>query len=94
MISIRNLSHSYNNDMKLAVNNISFDVEKGETFGILYMLFVGYFAGIKRNPTLLRMVKMKLGKNMTDDKAAMIALVFSGLLGVIGVFLLVFGATR
>ena len=35
MISVKNLSHSYNNDGKLAVNNISFEIEKGETFGFL-----------------------------------------------------------
>ncbi len=35
MISVKNLSHSYNNDGKLAVNNISFEVSKGETFGFL-----------------------------------------------------------
>jgi len=35
MISVKNLSHSYNKDGKLAVNNISFEVEKGETFGFL-----------------------------------------------------------
>lgn len=35
MISVKNLSHSYSNDEKLAVNNISFEVEKGETFGFL-----------------------------------------------------------
>jgi len=35
MISVKNLSHSYSNDDKLAVKNISFEVEKGETFGFL-----------------------------------------------------------
>ncbi len=35
MISVKNLSHSYSNDDVLAVNNISFEVEKGETFGFL-----------------------------------------------------------
>ena len=35
MISVKNLSHSYSNDDKLAVNNISFDIAKGETFGFL-----------------------------------------------------------
>jgi fluoroquinolone transport system ATP-binding protein len=35
MISVKNLSHSYNNDGKLAVNDISFEVEKGEIFGFL-----------------------------------------------------------
>jgi fluoroquinolone transport system ATP-binding protein len=35
MISVKNLSHSYSHDDKLAVNDISFEVEKGETFGFL-----------------------------------------------------------
>ncbi|HAK46035.1 MAG TPA: ATP-binding protein [Spirochaeta sp.] len=35
MISVKNLSHSYSNDDKLAVKNISFEIEKGETFGFL-----------------------------------------------------------
>ncbi len=35
MISVKNLSHTYSNNKKLAVNNISFEVAKGETFGFL-----------------------------------------------------------
>ena len=35
MISVKNLSHMYSNNKKLAVNNISFEVAKGETFGFL-----------------------------------------------------------
>lgn len=35
MITVKNLSHSYSNNDVLAVNNISFEVEKGETFGFL-----------------------------------------------------------
>ena len=35
MITVKNLSHSYSNDDKLAVKNISFEVENGETFGFL-----------------------------------------------------------
>jgi len=35
MISVKNLSHSYSNDKKLAINNISFKVENGEIFGFL-----------------------------------------------------------
>jgi len=34
-ISVKNLSHSYNEDEKYAVKNISFEVAKGETFGFL-----------------------------------------------------------
>lgn len=35
MISVKELSYSYGNDEKLAVNNISFQVKEGETFGFL-----------------------------------------------------------
>jgi len=35
MISVKDLSHSYHKDGILAVNNISFEVAKGETFGFL-----------------------------------------------------------
>jgi len=35
MISVKNLSHAYNKEGKPAVNKISFEVEKGETFGFL-----------------------------------------------------------
>ncbi len=66
----------------------------GGLFGLVYMVAVGYVGGIKRNPTILRLTKMKLNKNMPDKTAAMICIVFGGLLGVVGIFLLVFGATR
>lgn len=35
MITVKNLSHSYSNDEKYAVKDISFQVEKGEIFGFL-----------------------------------------------------------
>lgn len=35
MISVKNLSHSYHEDGRLAVKNISFEVGKAETFGFL-----------------------------------------------------------
>ena len=35
MINVQHLSHSYANDGQLAVNDISFHVNKGETFGFL-----------------------------------------------------------
>lgn len=35
MISVKNLSHSYSNNDKLALKNISFKVADGETFGFL-----------------------------------------------------------
>lgn len=66
----------------------------GGLFGILYMIGVGFFGGIKRNKTILRLTKMKINKNMTDDKAAILDLVAGGLFGSVGIFLLIFGATR
>ncbi|MCK5812590.1 MAG: ABC transporter ATP-binding protein [Clostridiales bacterium] len=35
MISVKNLSHIYSNNDKLAINDISFEITKGETFGFL-----------------------------------------------------------
>lgn len=35
MISVKNLSHSYHKDGKMAVKNISFEIQDGETFGFL-----------------------------------------------------------
>lgn len=66
----------------------------GGLFGISYMVGVGFFGGIKRNKTILRLAKMKINKNMSDKNAAMLCLIFGGLLGAIGIFLLIFGATR
>lgn len=66
----------------------------GGLFCIIYMLGVGYFGGIKKLPILLKMVKMKLGKKMSDETAAKICLYFGGLVGAIGIFLFIYGATR
>ncbi len=66
----------------------------GGMFCLAYMALVGYFGGIKQTPWILKQVKFKLGKNMSDKKAAFICLVFSGLMGAGGLFLLIFGATR
>ena len=41
---------------------------------LLYAILVGYFGGIKKSPGLLRLVKMKLNKNMSDATAAIICL--------------------
>lgn len=66
----------------------------GGIFLLGYMALVAYFGGIKKVPWILKQVKLKLGKNMSDEKAALISLVFGLLMGAAGVFLLVFGATR
>ena len=61
---------------------------------LLYAVPVGYFGGIKKAPGLLKMVKMKLGKNMTDDTAAKICLVMAIIILCVGIFLFVFGGLR
>ena len=35
MIEVRNLKHSYEKNGEFAVNDISFDIKKGEIFGFL-----------------------------------------------------------
>ncbi len=61
---------------------------------LLYCVLVGYFGGIKGSPGLLKLVKMKLGKDMSDEKAILISKIAAIFVGAIGVFLLIFGATR
>jgi hypothetical protein len=61
---------------------------------LLYAFLVGYFAGIRKSPGLLKMVKMKLNKNMSDDAAAKTSLVFAIVVGAGGIFLFVFGALQ
>ena len=61
---------------------------------LLYAVLVGYFGGIKKAPGLLKMVKMKLGKNMTDDTAAKICLVMAIVILCLGIFLFVFGGIK
>ena len=66
----------------------------GGIFCLAYMVLVSYFGGIKRIPWIIKQVKLKLGKKMSDDKAAKISLVFGIIMGALGIFLFIFGATR
>ena len=59
---------------------------------LLYAALVGYFGGIKKSPGLLKLVKMKLNKNMSDAAAAKISLVAAGVMLAAGIFLFIFGA--
>lgn len=58
---------------------------------LLYAVLVGFFGGIKKSPGLLKLVKMKLGKNMKDDTAAKVCLVMSIIVLAGGIFLFVYG---
>jgi len=55
---------------------------------------VGYFGGIKKSPGLLKLVKMKLNKNMSDTATAKISLVAAGVVLAIGILLFIFGAIQ
>ena len=61
---------------------------------LLYAVLVGYFGGIRKSPGLLRLVKMKLSKNMSDEAAAKTCLVFAIIVLVVGIFLFIFGGIK
>lgn len=61
---------------------------------VLYAVLVGGFGGIKKSPGLLKIVKLKLSKNMSDQTAANICLVMSVIVLALGIFLFVFGASK
>jgi len=58
---------------------------------VLYAVLVGYFGGIKKSPGLIRIVKMKLNKNMKDSTAAKVCLVMAIIVLAVGIFLFVYG---
>jgi len=61
---------------------------------LLYAVLVGYFGGIKKSPGLLKLVKMKLSKKMSDEAAAKTSLIAAIVVLAGGVFLLIFGAIQ
>ena len=61
---------------------------------LLYAVLVGYFGGIKKSPELLKLVKMKINKKMSDAAAAKISLVAAGVVLAAGIFLFIFGAIQ
>ena len=61
---------------------------------LLYAVLVGYFGGIKKSPRLLKLVKMKLNKKMSDATAAKIAMIAAVVALAVGIFLFIFGAIQ
>ncbi len=61
---------------------------------LLYAVLVGYFGGIKKSPGLIKLVKMKLNKNMSDDAAAKTSLIAAVIMFAVGIFLFIFGAIQ
>jgi hypothetical protein len=53
-------------------------------FCLLYAVIVGYFA-YKKSPGLIKLVKMKLGKKMTDKTAIIVCYVMAVIMLVLGI---------
>jgi len=58
---------------------------------LLYFALVFYFGAVKKTPGLLKLVKMKINKKMSDEAAVKVCAWFSVIIGLVGVFLLVYG---
>jgi len=60
---------------------------------VIYMLVVGGLA-LKKSPGLIKLVKMKMGKNTTDKAAITLSLVMAGVIGAAGIVFFILGAVR
>ena len=60
---------------------------------ILYAVFV-YYIAIKRPPTIIRLVKKKLNKNMSDNAAVIVCYVFASIALAGGIVLFVMAAIK
>jgi len=58
---------------------------------IMYFFGVGIMGGVKKSPGVLKLAKMKINKNMTDEKAAILCLVMGIIIGLVGILLFVLG---
>ena len=60
---------------------------------IAYAAFV-YYIAIKRPPAMIRMIKKKLSKNMSDDTAVIVSYIFASIALTGGIVLFVLGAYK
>jgi hypothetical protein len=58
---------------------------------ILYTLIVGGLA-LKKSPGLIKLVKMKMGKNTTDKTAVTLSIVMAAVVGVAGIVFFILAA--
>lgn len=66
----------------------------GGMASLLYAVLVGWFGGIKKTPGLLKLVKMKINKKMSDEVAAKTCAIAAIVVGAFGIFCFVFGAIQ
>jgi len=60
---------------------------------MLYAAFV-YYVAIKRPPSIIRLIKKKLNKNMSDDATVIVSYVFASIALVGGIVLIVLAAVK
>ena len=60
---------------------------------LLYAAFV-YYVAIKRPPSIIRLIKKKLNKNMSDDAAVIVAYVFASIALIGGIVLFVLAGVK
>ena len=60
---------------------------------VIYAAFV-YYVAIKRPPAIIRLIKKKLNKNMSDDAAVIVSYVFASIALSGGIVLFVLGAYK
>jgi len=66
----------------------------GGIASLLYAALVGFFGGVKKSPTFLKLVKMKINKNMSDEKAITVSIIVATIVGAFSVFCFIFGAIK
>ena len=57
-------------------------------------LSLGILEELKKSPGLIKLVKMKLNRNMSDDATAKISFIAAVVMLIGGVFLFIFGAVQ
>jgi hypothetical protein len=60
---------------------------------IIYTLVVGGLA-LKKSPGLIKLVKMKMGKDTTDKTAITLSLVMAGVVGIAGIVFFILAAVK
>jgi len=66
----------------------------GGIAALLYTAMMVYFGVIKKSPSFIKLVKMKISKKMSDETAVKVCIGFSIFTFALSIFLFVFGAIQ